>query len=199
MDTPPQTTAFAHQAAKLSWVCPIIVFILVAFGGQVGARVIIELIALLLVIVGLVFGIIALFGISRHGSKGILAPAIVGIIINGLFLFIFVTNFTAARAKAKGHADIETSPATGNGRTSHTITTFNKDGVQFSYYSDWNIEKDNFQSPGGRFISIVGPLRTPIVFIRFFPSSTPVSLGGFAKYMLSNINPRDEPTLNTGI
>jgi len=152
----------------------------------------------LLIIVGLAFGIIALFGISQHGSKGILAPAIVGIIINGLLLLIFVTNFMAARARAQGRADIGASPAIGSGRTSHTITTFNKDGVQFSYYSDWNIEKDNFQSPGGRFISIVGPLRTPIVFIRFFPSSTPVSLGGFAKYMLSNINPRDEPTLNTG-
>jgi lipopolysaccharide export LptBFGC system permease protein LptF len=100
---PPQATAFAHQAAKVSWVCPIIVFVLVPLGGQVAARVIIELIALLLIIVGLVFGVIALSGIRKHGSKGILAPAIVGIIINGLLLFIFITNFLAARARALGH------------------------------------------------------------------------------------------------
>ena len=95
----------------MSWACPIVVFVLVAFGGQVGARVIIELIALLLIIVGLLFGVIALFGISKHGTKGILAPAIVGIIINGLLLFIFVTNFLAARARAmQQHTSIEASP-----------------------------------------------------------------------------------------
>ncbi len=111
MNTPPPTTAIAHQAAKLSWACPIIVFVLVAFGGQVGARVIIELIALLLIIVGLASGVIALFGISRHGPKGILAPAMVGIILNGLLLFIFVTNFRAARARAQPqHTSIEAPP-----------------------------------------------------------------------------------------
>ena len=111
MNTPPQATAFAHQAAKLSWACPIVVFVLVAFGGQVGARVIIELIALLLIVVGLIFGVIALFGISKHGTKGILAPAIVGIIINGLLLLIFVMNFMTARARAiQQHSSIETSP-----------------------------------------------------------------------------------------
>jgi hypothetical protein len=111
MNTPSQTTTFAHQAARLSWVCPIIVFILLALGGKAGARVIIDRIALLFIIVGLLFGIIALFGISRDGSAGILASAFVGIIMNGLLLFIFVTNFMAARARAQGHADIETSPA----------------------------------------------------------------------------------------
>jgi len=111
MNTPAQPTAFAHQAAKLSWACPIVVCVLVAFGGQVGARVIIELIALLLIVVGLIFGVIALFGISKHGTKGILAPAIVGIIINGLLLFIFITNFMAARARAmQQHTSIEASP-----------------------------------------------------------------------------------------
>src|ERR1700722_539075 len=106
MNTPTQPATFAHQAAKLSWVCPIIVFVLVTFGGHIGSRVIIELIALLLIVVGLIFGIVALFGISRHGSRGILAPAIVGMIINGLLLFIFVTNFMAARARAQQHGSV---------------------------------------------------------------------------------------------
>ncbi len=110
MPTPPKTTSFSHQAAKLSWVCPIIVFVLLMFTRQIGARVIIEMVALLLIVVGLVFGIFALFGISKHGTKGILAPAIVGIIVNGLLLFIFVTNFMAARARAQQHTSIEASP-----------------------------------------------------------------------------------------
>ena len=99
--TPPQTTSFSHQAAKLSWVCPILVVLLLACGGRVGARVILELAALLLIVVGFVFGLIALFGVRAHGSRSILAPALVGILINGLLLFIFVTNFVAARARAR--------------------------------------------------------------------------------------------------
>src|ERR1051325_7071803 len=100
MDTPPPKTTF-HQAAKLSWVCPILVFVLLMFSRQIGARVIIELVSLLLIVVGFAFGVFALFGIRTHGKSGILAPAIIGIIINVLFLFIFVTNFLAARAGAR--------------------------------------------------------------------------------------------------
>lgn len=110
MNTAPQTKPFAHQAAKLSWVCPIIIFLLLVAGKQAISPLILDLIGLLLIVVGLIFGIIALFGISKHGTKGILAPAIVGIIINGLLLFIFVTNFVAARARAQQHAGIEPAP-----------------------------------------------------------------------------------------
>src|SRR6266540_5369836 len=102
MDTPtPPKTSFSHQAAKLSWVCPILVFVLLMFSRQIGARAIIELVSLLLIVVGFVFGVVALFGIRTHGKGGILAPAIVGVIINGLLLFIFITNFLAARARAQ--------------------------------------------------------------------------------------------------
>src|SRR5687768_5866635 len=107
MDTPtPPKKSFSHQAAKLSWVCPIIIFVLLMFSRQIGARVIIEMVSLLLMVVGLVFGIVALFGIRTHGKSGILAPAIVGIIINGLLAFIFVTNFLAARSRAQQRGDI---------------------------------------------------------------------------------------------
>jgi len=84
--TPSKTKSFSHQAAKLSWVCPIIVFLLLMFGRQAGARVIIELVSLLLIVVGFVFGVVALFGIRTHGKSGILAPAIVGSIIFRMIL-----------------------------------------------------------------------------------------------------------------
>src|SRR2546429_6780538 len=106
----PRTNAFAHQAAKASWASAIIIFVLVAFGGRVGARVLIEFIALFLMVIGLALGVIALFGIRKHGTKGILAPAIVGIILNGLLLFIFVTNFLLARAGAQQHGSAVASP-----------------------------------------------------------------------------------------
>lgn len=117
MDTKPaapKATSFSHQAAKLSWVCPLMIFLISVVRRQIGSptvMVICDLVALLLVLVGLIFGIVALFGISRHGKKGILIPAIVGIIINGLLLFIFVTNFMAARARAmQQQSGIKNSP-----------------------------------------------------------------------------------------
>jgi hypothetical protein len=47
-----------------------------------------------------VFGIVALFGVSKYGKKGILAPAIVGIIMNGLLLSFVVTNLIRGKAGA---------------------------------------------------------------------------------------------------
>lgn len=106
--TPPKTTSFSHQAAKVSWVCPIIFFVLLF---QIDTQIITDLLGFLLIAAGLIFGITALFGISKHGTKGILVPAIVGIITNGLWLYIGVTNFMAARARAmQQHRSIEASP-----------------------------------------------------------------------------------------
>jgi hypothetical protein len=98
MDTPttPKTASFSRRAARLGWVCPVIsliVFALLIFDRQIVARKIIPIFvefALLLIAVGLVSGIVALFGVSKHGKKGILVPAIVGIIISGLLILFCV-------------------------------------------------------------------------------------------------------------
>jgi hypothetical protein len=100
--TPPPTKAFAHQAARASWLGPVIIFLLFAFAHQVAGQVILELIALVLIVAGICLGIAALFGIRKHGKKGILAPALVGLILNSLLLFIFITNFLAVRARHTG-------------------------------------------------------------------------------------------------
>jgi hypothetical protein len=101
--TPPQqANAFPHQAAKASWASGVIVFALIALGGRSGG-IVVEFIALALMLVGFSLGVIGLFGIRKYGTKHVLAPALVGIIINGVLLFIFITNFMAARAKAQRH------------------------------------------------------------------------------------------------
>ncbi len=89
--------AFAHQAAKGSWIICVIVLLLNGFGKRViGLGVVLDLVAFAGIVAGLALGVIALFGIRKYGTKGILASALVGIVINGLFLLIFVTNFLAA-------------------------------------------------------------------------------------------------------
>jgi hypothetical protein len=98
MDTPttPKTTSFSHRAARLGWVCPVIsliVFSLLIFDRQIVARKITPIFvefALLLIAIGLVSSIVALFGISKHGTKGILMPAIVGTIISGLLILFCI-------------------------------------------------------------------------------------------------------------
>ncbi len=95
----PPAAAFAYQAARASWIAPLVVSALFVFAHQIAAGVPLELIALVLIVAAICLGIAALFGIRKHGRKGILAPALVGLILNGLLLFIFITNFVAARAQ----------------------------------------------------------------------------------------------------
>ena len=84
--------------------CTIIAVVLFQIGKRTGHPVIFELVGLLVIVGGLLLGIIALFGIPKYGTKGILGSALVGIAANGLLVFIFVTNFMAARAKAQRNA-----------------------------------------------------------------------------------------------
>lgn len=56
-----------------------------------------DILALMLIIPGLGLGIAALA--LRRGRKGVLAPALFGVISCSLLLLIFVTNYRAARAR----------------------------------------------------------------------------------------------------
>lgn len=103
--TSSRATSLTHYAARLSWVCPIITIMTFAFlmlGGQIIPRRAIALIAssaLCILLIGLILAVVALLGISRHGTRRILAPAIVGIIINGLLFSFVVASFVASRAR----------------------------------------------------------------------------------------------------
>ena len=99
----PSAKPFAHQAARASWLGPIVIFVMFAAGHQVAAQFVLELIALALIVAGICLGVAALCGIRKHSRKRILTPALVGLILNGLLLFIFITNFLAARHQAVSH------------------------------------------------------------------------------------------------
>ena len=94
-------TPFSQQAAKGSWVSFVAVTVILLIGKQSGSAVILDIAAIILAVMGIIAGIIALFGIRKHGVKKILAPALVGITLNGFLAFIWVMNFMRAFTAAR--------------------------------------------------------------------------------------------------
>ena len=96
---------FAYQAARFSWIAPIIAIVIncafsnstrgkYEFGEQIAiedriALGISSLLSLSLLVCGLAFAIIALMRMKQHGKHGIFGHALAGLIINGLFFALF--------------------------------------------------------------------------------------------------------------
>jgi hypothetical protein len=99
-----------HQAATASAFAPLIAIGLTIFSSaartsldsqsQRPVALIGAIVSGILILLGLICGIVALFGIRRHGKKGILAKALCGIIIPLLLSALAIPNFMAARAQA---------------------------------------------------------------------------------------------------
>ena len=88
--TPPSR---AQQAAKASWMAPLIVvifnYVLKSSLQRTGSRsLVIVVVSLVIYIAGLLLAIYALSQVKTAGRKGVLTPAIVGLLLNGLFLLL---------------------------------------------------------------------------------------------------------------
>ncbi|CAN5565424.1 hypothetical protein BH09VER1_BH09VER1_48250 [soil metagenome] len=119
MSEPPEIAAskgrsFYHKAATLSaWAVPLAVAVTVAISvgfardeadlrrtmGLIGG-----VVSMMLMVAGLLAGIVALFGISEHGKKGILGRAVTGIILatvmlSGAVITIFTVRETRDRLR----------------------------------------------------------------------------------------------------
>jgi ABC-type glycerol-3-phosphate transport system permease component len=91
--TPPSR---AQQAAKASWMAPLIVVIfnyaIKSSLQRTGSRsMVIVVVSLVIYIAGLLLAIYALSQVKAAGRKGVLAPAIVGLLLNGLFLLVIAS------------------------------------------------------------------------------------------------------------
>jgi uncharacterized protein (TIGR03067 family) len=87
-----------QKAARSAWVLFILAIILIVLSQKVPSVLVpIEIAVLIVTVAGLVCGVAGLLGIRRFGTRRILWPALVGIVLNGILVFIFVTNFIAAR------------------------------------------------------------------------------------------------------
>ena len=91
------------QLARASWIAPLLIVGANIILGRtpVASAVGVTILAFVLAGIGLLAGVIALFGIGRHGTEGILIPAIIGILLSAVFLFLIGTNFSAAYQRAR--------------------------------------------------------------------------------------------------
>jgi hypothetical protein len=100
---------FAVQAAKASWAAPLLAIAIGFFARTVSSdpetgrsiMLVVGLISLVLVLAGLVLGVVAMFGIRKHGIKGILFPSIIGIALCSLWLYLLYAAIQAARQAAE--------------------------------------------------------------------------------------------------
>src|SRR6266513_2684068 len=87
-------TTPTHQAARASWLAPVIAFCFVAFSRNIPNRtpvtsLIIGGVAYLFYVAGLFAAIYALATMRRVGKRGVLIPAIIGFVLSGTLVLIF--------------------------------------------------------------------------------------------------------------
>lgn len=102
-------SSFYHQAAKASWAAPLVAVVInlvasVSFTLSRSGRIGVAVACGILVVGGLVLGIASLFGIARHGRKGILVPGVVGIALNVAFLALAVATLSWYAGMARRRA-----------------------------------------------------------------------------------------------
>lgn len=99
-----------RTTAKASWLLFLVALLVNFVGRKAGILVVAEIVGLLLFVAGIACGAFALTGIGRHGRKGILVPALIGLVLNALMVSVWIANFTNARNRARApsassHAD----------------------------------------------------------------------------------------------
>lgn len=86
---------FAQQAAKASWAAPLIALLLGCVSFQIRmdepvVGIIIGVVNALLIVGGFALAVTALAGVRKHGASGILASAIIGLLINGILIIAMI-------------------------------------------------------------------------------------------------------------
>lgn len=102
---------WGQSAAKASWFAPLLTVMLQSVATLIplheSQRQLLGLAGGALILFGLAAGIFALVSIYSYGWRGILIPAILGLLINGAFLALLVfavLRLTEARAKGRAAA-----------------------------------------------------------------------------------------------
>src|SRR2546423_11061775 len=95
-----------EQAARASWIAPLIAIALNCLGRSTSPKdaakmdLIIGFVNCGLIAAGCVLGILAMTGVKKRGPERVLAPAILGLIINGLLVVLALAFLPAAKRVA---------------------------------------------------------------------------------------------------
>lgn len=94
-DAAPTGNSFARQAAWFSLLAPFVAIGVNIVGQQAvqgngAGMIVLGGAGTLLILLGFVFGVVALFGMKKQGKKGILGKALAGVCINGVILFLML-------------------------------------------------------------------------------------------------------------
>ncbi len=97
------------QAAKASWIAPLAAgFMNCAVGRRIDDRttaLAVAAIALAMILAGLAFAAWAIIGAFTKGPRGVLGPAIVGVLLNGLVVYVVADAFLNPREDAAASGD----------------------------------------------------------------------------------------------
>jgi hypothetical protein len=98
------TNTLYHQAAKAAWVAPLIAIMLGCLTSTIREAnptiaIVIGVTNGLIILAGFVMAIVAFLGVKRYGPAGIIAPAIVGLLINLVFIGGFASFFFYTRSR----------------------------------------------------------------------------------------------------
>lgn len=104
----PGNTLF-HQAAKASWAAPLVLVVLGCFTNVAlhngtpdqTVQVVLFVATIALMVAGVVCGIVALCGVGRYGTRGLLAPAIIGLLLNLAWVVLVVSVVMPAVSRAR--------------------------------------------------------------------------------------------------
>ena len=88
------------KLAHATWIVILVYIFANRFVGLVIGRTLADLLVFFLAVAGLLASIYCLVRMRTYGRKGILAPALAGLLINVLILCIWIPNFLAARARS---------------------------------------------------------------------------------------------------
>lgn len=90
-----------QNIARASWIVPVIAIFVPSFvrGMAQPVRVVTDLVTLLLCVLAVISAVYAMLQIRSLGKKKILLPALVGLVMNGLLIAIWVSNCVVAASR----------------------------------------------------------------------------------------------------
>jgi len=107
------TRSKLQKAARTSWRIPIATSLLLVFFNTISkdttppiAWVIIGSLVVLLLVVGFILGCVGCFGMKKHSAKSTLVPGMIGLVLNGLILFLILSVAIPVFNKARANSEV---------------------------------------------------------------------------------------------